>query len=72
MKTVFLIWVGICFICYMLRTVFNVLKYKNSPLAENRKIVTAIFVVMGILWFSWFQMCFSDPIKMNIPDWIST
>jgi protein-S-isoprenylcysteine O-methyltransferase Ste14 len=25
---------------------------------------------MGILWFSWFQMCFSDPIKIDIPDWI--
>jgi len=70
MKTVFSIWVGICFICYVVRTVFNILKHKNSPLAENRKIVTSIFIVMGILWFSWFQMCFSDPIKTNIPDWI--
>jgi len=25
---------------------------------------------MDILWFSWFQMCFSDPIKMDFSDWI--
>jgi protein-S-isoprenylcysteine O-methyltransferase Ste14 len=54
----------------MLRTIFNVLKYKNSPLAENRKVVVSVFIVMGILWFTWFQMCFSDPIKINIPGWI--
>ncbi len=54
----------------MIRTIFNILKYKKSPLAENKKIVNSIFIVMGILWFSWGQMCFSDPIKMKIPDWI--
>ena len=70
MKTVFFILAGICFICYILRTIFNVLKHKNSPLAENRKVVVSVFIVMGILWFSWFQMCFSDPIKIDIPDWI--
>ena len=70
MKTAFFIWFGICFLCYMLRTAFNILKRKNSPLAGNRKVVTLIFIVMGILWFSWFQMCFSDPIRMDIPDWI--
>ena len=70
METMFFIWFGICFICYIVRTVFNVLTYKKSPLAENRKIVSLIFIVMGILWFSWFQMCFFDPIKMNTPQWI--
>jgi len=65
-----LIWFGICFVCYMIRTVFNVLTYKRNPLAENRTIVNGIFIVMGILWFSWFQMCFLDPIKMNIPECI--
>ncbi|MCK4322563.1 hypothetical protein KAX08_08625 [candidate division WOR-3 bacterium] len=25
---------------------------------------------MGILWFSWFQMCFIDPIKLNIPPFL--
>ena len=70
MKTVFFFWFGMCFVCYMLRTAFNILKHKDSPFAENRKIVISIFIVMGILWFSWGQMCFLDPIKMNITDWI--
>lgn len=60
-------WFVICFLCYMIRTAFNVLVYKGSPLTENRKIVTFIFVIMGILWFSWHYMCFIDPIKINIP-----
>jgi protein-S-isoprenylcysteine O-methyltransferase Ste14 len=70
METMFFIWFGICFLCYMIRTVFNILNCKKSSLAENKKVVTSIFIVMGILWFSWAQMCFSDPIRMNIPNWI--
>ena len=66
----FFIWFGICFVCYIIRTVFNLLKYKKSLLTENKKIVNLIFIVMGILWFSWFQMCFSDPTKINIPGLI--
>ena len=66
----FFVWFGICLLYYMICTVFNVLNYKNCPLAENKKIVTSIFIIMGIFWFSWFQMCFSDPIKMNVPRWI--
>ncbi len=70
METVFFISFGICFVCYMIRTVFNILNYKKSSLAKNKKVVTSIYIVMGILWFSWGQMCFSDPIRMNIPNWI--
>lgn len=66
----FSIWFGICFVCYIIRTIFNVLKYKKSPLAENKRIVTSIYIIMAILWFSWFQMCFIDPIKLNIPNGI--
>ena len=54
METMFSIWLGICFVCYMVRTVFNVLNYKKSPIAENKKIVNSVFIVMGILWFPWF------------------
>lgn len=70
MEIMFVVSFGVCFICYMLRTVFNILKYKDNPLAENRRVVISIYVVMAILWFSWSQMSFLDPFKVNIPDWI--
>lgn len=70
MGTAFFIWSGICIACYIVRTAFNVLNYKNHPLAGNRAVVNVIYVVMGALWFSWFQMCFTDPMRMNLPGWI--
>ena len=66
----YFIWFGICFIGYAIRTAFNVLAYRKHPWAENKKIVTLVFIVMGILWFSWFSMCFNDPVKMIIPVWL--
>jgi protein-S-isoprenylcysteine O-methyltransferase Ste14 len=67
MERIYFIFMGICFLCYIIRTVFNILIYNKNPLAENKIIVYSIYVVMGILWFSWFQLCFLDPIKMKIP-----
>lgn len=69
METTFLILFGTCFGCFMLRTAFNILKYRKSKWAKNKKIVTLIFIVMGILWLSWFQMVFNDPIEMTLPEW---
>jgi protein-S-isoprenylcysteine O-methyltransferase Ste14 len=70
MNQEFIIFFCICFICYIIRTVFNILNYKKNPLAENKIIVTSVLIIMGILWFSWFHMCFSDPIKIDIPVWL--
>jgi len=28
-----------------------------------------IFVVMFLLWFSWFCMSFNDPYEINLPSW---
>ena len=66
----FIVWFGVCFVCYAIRTVFNVMIYHKHPWLENKKIMRFIFLVMGILWYSWFSMCFSDPVRMSIPDWI--
>jgi len=68
MEKIFLIAFATCFICFMFRTAFNILKYRKSKWAENKNIFRGILVVMFILWFSWGQMVFYDPIKMNIPD----
>ena len=70
METTFLIAFAACFICFMLRTAFNILKYRKSKWAENKNIFRGILIVMFILWFSWFQMVFYDPVEMNIHDWV--
>ena len=51
MTTTYIIFFTICFVCYAMRTVFNVLKIKKNPLAENKKIVIAVYAVMAVLWF---------------------
>ncbi|MBN2363740.1 isoprenylcysteine carboxylmethyltransferase family protein [candidate division WOR-3 bacterium] len=53
-----------------MRTIFNILHYKNHPLSQNKKIIFFIYVIMAFLWFSWFQMCFFDPLKINVPVWL--
>lgn len=69
MSNTFIIWLGICFICYLYRTIFNVLNYRNSKFAKSKFIVTSVYVIMFILWFSWAQMCFVDQSTMSLPLW---
>jgi protein-S-isoprenylcysteine O-methyltransferase Ste14 len=69
MKTIFLISSAICFGCFMLRTAFNISKYRKRRWTEKKYIIIGILIAMFFLWASWFQMVFNDPVKMNIPDW---
>jgi protein-S-isoprenylcysteine O-methyltransferase Ste14 len=69
MKTMFLISAAICFGCFMLRTAFNISKYRKRKWTENRYVIKGVLIAMFFLWASWFQMVFYDPVKMNIPDW---
>ncbi len=32
--------------------------------------VGSIYAVMAVLWFSWFSMCFQDPVKTAVPVWL--
>ena len=66
---IFYIFFGICFICFIIRTSHHVLENRGSELAENKKLLRLLFVVMFLLWFSWFGMLFHDPYKMNLPSW---
>ena len=66
----FIIWFVLCFICYLFRTVFEILKFSHNKFADNKWVIRTIYVVMAILWFSWLQMCLVDPIKMQFPFWI--
>ena len=66
---IFYVFFAVCFICYAIRSSYYVLANRGSSLAENRKFITLLFVVMFILWFAWFYMSFNDPYKMNLPSW---
>jgi protein-S-isoprenylcysteine O-methyltransferase Ste14 len=67
---IFCLWAGLCLACFVIRTAFNVMDQRGHPLAGKKAVVNSVYAVMGVLWFSWFQMCFSDPARMEPPDWI--
>ena len=66
---VFSVSFGVCFVCYAVRTTFNVARYRGSKIARKRSTVIFIYVVMAVLWFTWFQMCFLDPVRADLPSW---
>ncbi len=68
MNGAFLLFAGICFLCYAVRTAYNVLNYRKHPLAGSKVIVNSVYAVMGVLWFSWFQMCFTDPWRESLSE----
>jgi protein-S-isoprenylcysteine O-methyltransferase Ste14 len=70
MSGLFIIWFSTCFVCYALRTAYNVLNHKKHPLAASKKMVASVYAVMFILWLSWFQMCFSDPLELIAPGYV--
>ena len=66
---IFYVFFGVCLICYAIRTSYYVLANRGSELAENKRFITILLVVMFILWFAWFWMGFNDPYRMNLPSW---
>jgi len=54
----------------MARTAFNVLDGRDHPLTGKRAAVNAVYAVMAVLWFSWAQMCFFDPVRAELPGWL--
>jgi len=65
----FYIAFGFCFICFAIRTSYHVLANRGSKLADNRRFITILFVIMALLWFAWFFMSLNDPYRMNLPSW---
>ena len=63
---IFYIFFGVCFICFAIRTSYYVLANRESRLAENKRFITMLFVVMFFLWFSWFWMSFNDPVVSQV------
>ena len=61
---------GVCFICFAIRTSYYVLANRRTGLAENKRFIAVLFVVMFLLWFAWFWISFNDPYRMNLPSWV--
>lgn len=70
MDSVFYVLSGVCLGCFILRTAFNILKYRKHRWAENKMVYRGILVIMFVLWASWFQMNFFDPLIIHIPNLI--
>ena len=66
---IFYIGLIVCFICFAIRTSYYVLANRGSKLAENKRFITILFIVMFFLWVAWFFIAFNDPYQMNLPTW---
>jgi protein-S-isoprenylcysteine O-methyltransferase Ste14 len=66
---IFYIMFVACFVCYAVRTSYYVLANRGSGLAESKRFVTVLLVVMFFLWFAWFFMSLNDPYGMSIGSW---
>ena len=66
---IFYLFFGVCFVCFSIRTSYYVLANRGSELAEKKRFITILFIVMFFLWFAWFGMSLNDPCKMNLPSW---
>lgn len=60
----------VCFVCFLFRTVFNILHYKKEKPA-TKAMLSLVYVSMFFLWFSWFNMNFNDPVRMDLPLWLT-
>ena len=66
----FWIWFVICFACFAIRTLYNYVNHRGCKISSKKPMITTIYIVMGVLWFSWFQMNFIDPVKISLPLWL--
>ena len=53
----------------MIRTTYAVLESRGSELAQNKRLIRPLYVVMFLLWFSWFGMSFHDQYEIDLPNW---
>lgn len=70
MNTLYFVKFGLCFVCYLMRTLYQILEYRKSRIAAHKSIPTIVGVVMFFQWFFWFSMTFSDPVRTALPTWL--
>jgi protein-S-isoprenylcysteine O-methyltransferase Ste14 len=70
MKPLFVISFLVCLVCFILRTIFNLLRYTKIEFAAKKNNVRGVMGIMFLLWASWFQILFNDPLKVNLPGMV--
>jgi protein-S-isoprenylcysteine O-methyltransferase Ste14 len=66
----FFVWVAICFITHIVRTIYEILKYRKILKATKLSFII-MFINMAALWTSWFSLCTADVLKINLPGMIN-
>jgi protein-S-isoprenylcysteine O-methyltransferase Ste14 len=60
----FYLFLGLSITTHVVRTGYELLKYRNMINPGNKIVFGLIFTNMAILWVSWFALCLTDPGKV--------
>jgi len=66
LKNPFLLFVIVCFTTHIIRTIYEVLKYKQI-LIPNKVSFILMFTNMLLLWVSWVLLCRYDNHRFDLP-----
>ena len=66
-KNIYFILVAVSVITHGVRSVYEILKYKKILKPDTLSFVV-MFINMGLLWTSWFELCRHDLYRMNLAD----
>lgn len=58
-----------CCICHLIRTAYEILKYKQKIKGDNNFLFFIIIINMFILFAAWIQMSKFDPYKIQVNNW---
>jgi protein-S-isoprenylcysteine O-methyltransferase Ste14 len=64
-KNIYFILVAVSVTTHSLRSVYEILKYKKI-LRPDKLSFVVMFINMGLLWTSWFELCRHDLYRMNL------
>jgi len=65
-KEMFVALVILCIITHVVRSVYEILKYKRT-IKQGKLSFAIIFTNMILLWVSWFLLCRVDLYRVNLP-----
>ena len=71
MDALFFIGFGLSFVCLLFRTSFHIQESRKGRQEVNKSIRILFSITMFLFWFGWFPMSFWDPLRMDIPDWVT-